>query len=90
MYGEPPGLEHSVKKAKQRPLEMSDLFQQRDEEIEDSSNMEKEYFPDNMFGKSPAKKVALRREVDQELQSEESKYASHLKRGAQHFGQVST
>ena len=44
MYGEPPGLEHSVKKAKQRPLEMSDLFQQRDEEIEDSSNMEKEYF----------------------------------------------
>ena len=77
-YGEPPGLEHSVKKAKQRPLEMSDLFQQRDE-IEDSSNMEKEYFPDNMFGKSPAKRVTLRRKMDQDLQSEESKYASHLK-----------
>ena len=76
-YGEPPGLEHSVKKAKQRPLEMSDLFQQVDEV---DNTVEKEYFPDNLFGKSPVKKVTtLRRKVNRELQTEESKYASHLK-----------
>ena len=56
---------------------MSDLFQQGDEV---DNTVEKEYFPDNLFGKSPAKKVTtLRRKVNRELQTEESKYASHLK-----------
>jgi hypothetical protein len=80
-FGVPPGLENSVKKAKRRPLEMSDLFGAREQQ-EQQQNVEKEYFPDHMFGKSPAKKPKspLQKRFDQELKrKEDSKYTSHLK-----------